>query len=64
MADKRAELIKKLEALIEDTKWSDIVDLSPKEAKDILALLKEQQAEIEAPKTGVTWGKLKGGEQE
>ena len=28
-----------------------------------LALLKEQQAEIEALKTGVTWRKLKDGDQ-
>lgn len=42
MHDKRTQLIKKLEVLIEDTKWSDIVDLSPEDAKDILAILKEQ----------------------
>ena len=43
MANKREELIKRLEALIEDTEWSDTVDLSPQDAKDILGLLKEQK---------------------
>ena len=32
-------------------------------AENAIELLKEQQAEIEALKTGFTWGKLKDGEQ-
>ena len=36
------KIIKQLEVLIEDTKYSDIVDLTPDEAKTILELLKEQ----------------------
>ena len=37
------KIIKQLEVLIEDTKYSDVVDLTPDEAKTILELLKEQQ---------------------
>ena len=41
------KVIKQLEVLIEDTKYSDIVDLTPDEAKTILKLLKEQKKIIE-----------------
>ena len=41
------KIIKQLEVLIEDTKYSDVVDLTPDEAKTILELLKEQQKAIE-----------------
>ena len=41
--EKREELITKLEVLIADTEWSDIVDLSPEDARDILELLKAQR---------------------
>lgn len=43
MTNKRSKLIEMLEHLIADTEWSDIVDLTPQDAKDILALLKEQK---------------------
>ena len=43
MIEKLNKLIKMLEALIADTEWSDIVDLSPEDAKDILALLRKQK---------------------
>ncbi len=55
MTDKWAELTKKLEALIKDTEWSDIVDLSPEDAKDILNLLKEQKKENKALRLLVEW---------
>ena len=38
------KIIKQLEVLIEDTKYSDIVDLTPDDAKTILELLKEKEA--------------------
>jgi len=39
---RRNELIARLAVLIADTEWSEIVDLSPEDARDIFELLKEQ----------------------
>lgn len=40
--DTREMMIQKLDALIADTQWSDIVDLTPKEAITIRDLLREK----------------------
>ena len=38
------KVIKQLEVLIEDSEYSEIIDLTPDDAKSILELLKEQEA--------------------
>lgn len=40
----REKVIKQLEVLIEDSEYSEIIDLTPDDAKSILELLKEQEA--------------------
>ena len=49
--DRRSELIGRLEVLIADAEWSEFVDLSLEDARDILKLLKEHEVEIKRLKT-------------